>query len=238
MPTNILIIGASRGLGLALAQEFASDPNYHIYASVRSPAPDNRLPANITQVILDITDDTSIHTAASSIPALDILIVNAAFGGDPERLTDVSPERLLEYLQPNVVGVHRVVRAFLPSLRKGEGVKKIILISSYQGSLEGQKHASAEESYSGPYSVSKAAMNMLAVQYHNELNGYTKEVDERRFVVVPIHPGWMATDMGKKGGDGGQDPRISAKGIVGVVNGLKKEDSAVFYQWDGKVLPW
>lgn len=54
---------------------------------------------------------------------------------------------------------------------------------------------------------------------------------------MPVHPGWVATDMGKLLG-GGIEPKDSAQGIVRVVEGLKREDSAKFFQFDGTLLPW
>jgi NAD(P)-dependent dehydrogenase (short-subunit alcohol dehydrogenase family) len=72
---------------------------------------------------------------------------------------------------------------------------------------------------------------MLAVQLHNELS-------EEGFTVVPIHPGWVATDMGNISGSGGMPVAKSASGILKVIGSLKPSDSATFYNWDGSVLPW
>ncbi len=71
---------------------------------------------------------------------------------------------------------------------------------------------------------------MLAVQYADELK-------EEGFVVVPVHPGWVATDMGSLAGEGGMEPSVSAKSIVDVVEGLKKDDNAKFFRFDGTLMP-
>lgn len=70
---------------------------------------------------------------------------------------------------------------------------------------------------------------MLAVQLHNELSM------AEGFTVVPIHPGWVATDMG---GEGGMPVTKSVADIKKVVLGLKLEDSAKFYNWDGSLIEW
>ncbi len=57
-------------------------------------------------------------------------------------------------------------------------------------------------------------------------------------MVVPLHPGWVATDLGKLSGDGGMESSISAEGIVQVVLKLEQSDSARFFRFDGEILPW
>jgi NAD(P)-dependent dehydrogenase (short-subunit alcohol dehydrogenase family) len=75
--------------------------------------------------------------------------------------------------------------------------------------------------FHGPYTVSKAALNTQAVQWHNELNGHD-------FTVVPLHPGWVATDMGHLAGKGAMSVQKSAEGVLKITGGGKKKDSAIF----------
>jgi len=72
---------------------------------------------------------------------------------------------------------------------------------------------------------------MLAIQYHNELK-------DEGFTVVALHPGWVATDMGNKAGSGGMDVNVSAEKCLGVIEGLEQKDSAGFFNYEGKTLPW
>jgi NAD(P)-dependent dehydrogenase (short-subunit alcohol dehydrogenase family) len=125
--------------------------------------------------------------------------------GSADRILSTTSSRLTEYLDANVVGPHRVVVAFLDALKKGEK-KIIVLISSQSGSLTRQVNAT--RGFMGPYvsrifkyrlhvqqadmatthlqqAVTKAAVNMLAVQLHNELNS-------DGFKVIPLHPGRSA----------------------------------------------
>jgi NAD(P)-dependent dehydrogenase (short-subunit alcohol dehydrogenase family) len=105
------------------------------------------------------------------------LIINAAIG-DSEQLASTTSSRLSEYLNANVVGPLRVVNAFLPALRARK-TRKVVLISSVSGSIDTQIK-SPEGSFGGPYAVTKGAVNMLAVQYHNELH------DSEGFIILPI----------------------------------------------------
>ncbi|KAK0187183.1 hypothetical protein F5146DRAFT_766206 [Armillaria mellea] len=224
---KVLVVGASRGLGLALVKELQTRTSTTVVATVRSTTP---LEGIDTLTDVDITSDTSITKAAQHplVQSLDIIIVNAAIGG-LDALIDSSPPILESYLATNVIGPHRVVSAFLPALRRGRD-KKIIFISSSAGSFK-IAESPTRMVRSGVYSVSKAALNMLAVQYADELK-------EEEFIVVPVHPGWVATDMGSLAGEGGMEPSLSAKSVVDIVEGLKKDDTANFFRFDGTLMPW
>ncbi|KAM5363621.1 hypothetical protein ACJZ2D_011905 [Fusarium nematophilum] len=227
MPTTrVLIVGASRGIGAELAKQFAMVPEHEVIATIRGPIPPKK--TNIKYIRLDQTSAQSTAAAAKEIDdAIDILILNAAIGFE-EYLETTSDDRLQEYLLNNVVGPHRVVREFLPALMRGSA-KKVVFITSTSGSLT--KQVESFQGFSGPYSVSKAAGNMMAVQYQNELR-------HRGFCVVAVHPGWVATDMGKRAGDGGIPVTESVAGLKKLILGLGKESGAKFFNYDGTPLPW
>lgn len=223
MSQTTLVVGASRGIGKELVNQLAAEPSHNVIASVRKAQAFDK--PNVSVIELDQCKPDTIAAAATSVKAIDTLIVNAAIGAD-ETVLGITDERWEEYFDVNVMGVIRVVRAFLPALRAGS-LKKIVLISSTSGSLEIQVDRTS--GFRGPYSVTKAALNMLAIQLHNELS------KSEGFTVVPVHPGWVATDMG---GSGGMDVDKSASGIKKLVLGLKHEDSAKFYNYAGEALPW
>ncbi|KAF7365535.1 hypothetical protein MVEN_00426700 [Mycena venus] len=223
----VLVVGASRGIGLALVEELAARPNTLAIGTVRSPSAALDAVPNIKVLTLDLADDESIAKAASMIPELDTLIINAGMGKrDPVSTTSTAD--LGTYLNINVLGPHRAIRAFLPALHARK-TRRIIAISSSSGSI-GQQALPGSVGLAGCYGTSKAALNMLMVQFHNEL-----QKEEPRFTVVPIHPGWVATDMGNLPhllalGSGGMPPATSAKGILKVVDELTPEKSATFYR--------
>jgi NAD(P)-dependent dehydrogenase (short-subunit alcohol dehydrogenase family) len=229
MASNItLVVGASRGIGRELVHQLSQQANQQVIASTRKPAADLADLDNIQTITLDLADPASIAQAASEVAEIDTLIINAAIG-DNEQLLSTSAARLNDYLSVNVTGPLTVVQAFLPAL-KARKTRQIVIISSTSGSMQTQ--IGAKRGFMGPYAVSKGALNMVAIQLHNELH-----YDEG-FTVVPMHPGWVATDMGNVCGPGAMPIPTSAEGILRVVGGLTYADSAKFYNWDGSILPW
>ncbi|KAL3458723.1 hypothetical protein BJX64DRAFT_291876 [Aspergillus heterothallicus] len=216
--STTLIVGASRGLGLELVKQHSKTGKYHVFATVRRPT--NTIPTadNIVQLTLDQANPDSVRAAASEIAELDTLIINAAIGAD-EHLLTTSESRLSEYMNTNIAGPIRVVKAFLPALLK-RNTRKIVLISSEAGSLSLQVDNTF--GFHGPYAVTNAAANMVAVQLHNELRSWG-------FTVVAVHPGWVATDMGRIAGDGGMTPAEAALRLLEVVEEVQVSDSASFF---------
>jgi NAD(P)-dependent dehydrogenase (short-subunit alcohol dehydrogenase family) len=210
-PQTVLITGVSRGLGLALLKEYLSQPNTTVIGTVRSLSPSGSALSDEAKELfvhnphprvkileVDIGDDASVEKAASTFaslqlgnqnsgngedskPSLDVLILNAGIGS-PLPVSTSPPSLILSYLNTNTLGAHRTIQAFLPYLRNGRE-KKVIFVSSQSGSLSRQ--IGNRFGLGGVYGVSKCAENMLAVQWHNELNVDGKE----GFVIVPLHPG-------------------------------------------------
>jgi NAD(P)-dependent dehydrogenase (short-subunit alcohol dehydrogenase family) len=139
---TVLVTGANRGIGRALAAEALNRGASRVYAGTRKPMshPDPR----ITPVILDVTTTADIQGAARQIGSLDILINNAGvFGYD-----DLSDQSALEqHLAVNFYGALAVTQAFLPQLTRSRGA--IVTI----GSLV----ALAPLPLTPAYSISKAA---------------------------------------------------------------------------------
>jgi NAD(P)-dependent dehydrogenase (short-subunit alcohol dehydrogenase family) len=106
---------------------------------------------------------------------LDVLINNAGID-HPFGIKQTTVSDLRNVLETNLIGVHRVIKTALPLLKLSK-VKKIINMSSDFGSV-----ALNDRSFVGAYSVSKAALNMLTVQYKNE---YVEE----GIIFIPLHPG-------------------------------------------------
>ena len=106
---TVLVTGANRGIGQALAAAALARGAKRVYAGTRQPLPrpDDRL----TPVSLDITSTAQIQAAASQIESLDMLINNAGIAL-PDDLAD--PAALERHLAVNLFGTHAVTQAFLP----------------------------------------------------------------------------------------------------------------------------
>ncbi|MGO4543479.1 SDR family oxidoreductase [Paenibacillus sp. 2TAB23] len=229
---NLLITGANRGLGLALANE-ACERGHHVLAGVRSPGSSaegllklaSAFPEKVTIVPLDVTDEQSVRYAyeqvASRYDRIDGIINSAAILlGREQKLGELNLEQLEQSFQTNLFGPIAVLKHFLPLLVNGEK-PTVINISSEAGSFAG--------AYGGDYSyaMSKSALNMFSAQIRNELAPHG-------VLVHALHPGWIRTDMGGDQAPG--DAANSAKGILDIVE-RKKAADALFIDHTGAPMP-
>ncbi|MET9115288.1 SDR family NAD(P)-dependent oxidoreductase [Streptomyces longwoodensis] len=195
--TTTLITGANKGLGFETARRLVAE-GHTVYVgsrdAARGRAAAERLGARA--VLLDVTDDASVAAAAKTVEAesggLDVLVNNAgieergeghAFVGP----ADLTPDTLRTVLETNVVGVVRVTRAFLPLLRRS-AAPVVVNVSSGLASLT-RVTTEGDPAFAYPgvaYPASKAAVNMITVQY-------AKAFPELR--VNAVEPGFTATDL-------------------------------------------
>lgn len=186
----VLVTGASRGLGRETALHLAGR-GFRVFAGVRSAADGQRLmaggPAGLHPVRLDVTDSTSVETAAQEIAervgdgGLAGLVNNAgiaAFGP----LEQEDPEELEAIFRVNVFGAVAVTRALLPAVRRARG--RIVNVSSGNGKLA--------MPFLGAYCGSKFALEALSDALRLELAPWGIQV-------AVVEPGAMATDIRVKG---------------------------------------
>jgi len=195
--TTVLITSASRGIGLATAIHLAST-GADVWAGARDAiALADRLHRDsrtrgltIRPVALDVTDDHSVlaarDTVASGGVGLDVLVNNAGVPGTWAGPDDVGPEDFVGVFETNVFGVVRFTRTFLPLLRRGT-TPRLVMVSSGMGSLALQSSDPVYRDIAHlPYPASKAALNMLTVQY-------AKACPE--LIVTALDPGLTATEF-------------------------------------------
>ncbi|GME46065.1 short chain oxidoreductase [Neofusicoccum parvum] len=249
---SYLITGSSRGIGLAVAALLASKPSSEVskvFASARSNTDSLReiiaeYAGRVEYVKLDVTSEESVKEAARHVEksldgrGLDVLINNA---GIMSKGTSVDKmEDLEKVFSINVTGVQYVSTAFLPLLRKGS-LKKVINISSTLGSIT---TAPTYRFHPVPaYMVSKAALNMLTVQWSLTL-------ESEGFTVVALSPGWIKTDLGGSYADLTIEQGSTA--TLDIILRVTAEDTGKFFnvhvagwekaegvnQYDGKCPPW
>lgn len=226
--SRVLITGASRGIGLALATRFATE-GWEVCATARkpeSPALARIMDAypKVFSLALDVRDEVSVTKAFQSLSArwdrMDVLINNAAVFPEEgnEKLEKMNFAWFGEAFDCNVAGVARVTCQSLRLLRKAKPAK-IVNISSGAGSIGGK-----EDSLYYAYSVSKAALNMLtramAAEYRDESIG-----------VYAISPGWVRTEMG--GSNAPLSPDESAGSLFQTISSLTMTESGSFMGRDG-----
>lgn len=224
---RILIIGASRGIGLGLAREFAAR-GWRVLASQRSPSPELEQAAQasagrIETVHADVTVDESITALGQRIPAgsLDALVLNAGvYGPESQSILALEREELADILMTNAVGPAQAAVRLLPLLREGGTIG---LMSSKMGSIDDSTGGS------NFYRVSKAAQNMLARSLFEE------HARRRGIAVLSLHPGWVRTDMG--GPNATISVEESARGLAETIE-REREPCHVFLAYDGSEIAW
>ena len=232
MEPKMLITGASRGIGLALAREMAAR-GWHVLAAARCPALAPALqaaareaaPGSIGLLTLDVRHDGSVRgaadEAAAGVRALDVLVNNAGVfpeEGD-EALENLPLDFFEEAFAVNVVGVARVTRAFLPLLARARH-PRVINISSRAGLV-----SKKEDSRHYCYGASKAALNMLTRTMAAELR-------PRGITVVAVTPGWVKTDMG--GPRAPLSVEESARSLAGTVERVSPREAGEFLDRHGR----
>ena len=189
MSSSVLITGASTGIGAACALAL-DQRGYRVFAGVRRAVDGEALQehasAQFTPLLLDVTDATSIAEAARLLRdqagggALAGLVNNAGIAvAGP--LEFVSPERLRQQFEVNVVGVLAITQALLPLLRRGPG--RIVNVSSVSGRLASP--------FVGPYCASKFALEALSDSLRVELSPW-------RIPVSVVEPGVINTPIWQK----------------------------------------
>ncbi|KAG1757029.1 hypothetical protein EDB19DRAFT_1900586 [Suillus lakei] len=169
------ITGAARGIGFEFVNQLSADSGNTVFAIVRSKTTATKLVElgrpNIHIIEADITDNKALKYAAAEVSwftgsSLDYLINNAAFV-EPERdgltLDAYSSEELLtkdllDSFNVNVVAIIHTINTFLPLLKNGKA-KTAVTLSSGLGDLDVTMNS--EFVNSAPYSISKAAVNMV-----------------------------------------------------------------------------
>jgi NAD(P)-dependent dehydrogenase (short-subunit alcohol dehydrogenase family) len=190
--TITLITGANKGLGYGTARRLI-DLGHTVLAGARDPqrgaAAADELGAAFIHI--DPTDDDSVNAAAARVRNeyghVDVLINNAGTAAPRLSAEELSAQAAMEGFAVNVFGFIRVTHAFLPLLRAAAH-PRIVNVSSGVGSFARiLEPGTVENAVTLPvYPATKAALNMLTVQYARALPG---------ILVNAADPGFTSTDF-------------------------------------------
>ncbi|GAA0386996.1 SDR family oxidoreductase [Streptomyces luteireticuli] len=178
----VLVTGANRGIGSALVTAFLERGATRVHAGARDPgtlaAVTAQDPERVRPLALDITDPTSVSSAALTAADVTILVNNAgvyAMG----HLLEMDLRDVETVMNTNWLGTLRVLRAFAPVVEGNGGgaVANIISVGAFGGTPS-----------MGAYPASKAALNALTQAVRPDLA-------PRGITVHAVFPGPVDTDM-------------------------------------------
>lgn len=222
---RVLVIGASRGIGLELVRQYMGC-GADVIGTARSDEGLRAIRELGAQALqLDVTDPASVpdwgEACAEAGNGLDVVIHCAGVYGP--RMQGLEPPQQADFdavMRANVLGPMRLLPTLLSRLAPGS---KLAVVSSRMGSI-GSRSSNA----GWLYRASKAAVNSVVKDLSIELAG--------RGVCVALHPGWVRTDMGGAGAD--LEVADSVRGLRGVLHGLTDADNGGFYNHDGSTIAW
>lgn len=186
----VLVTGASRGIGRAVAVELARH-GATIILTARDidglEKTDDLIrrenDAGATIIPLDLMDGDKIDalgpTLADRFGGLDILIANAGILGPLTPISHYDPDEFEQVLQVNLLANQRLIRTLDPLLR-GADFGRALFVSSGLGRRP--------KAYFGAYAISKAALDHM-------IKIYALEVEKTNLRVNLIDPGRVHTDM-------------------------------------------
>ena len=223
MTPTVLIVGASRGIGLELTRQYLAD-GARVFATARSDDALAQLRGLGARVLrLDVTDAASASGLAWQIDgeAFDTVVVNAGvYGPSTSGLQPPSEAEFDQVMHTNVLGPMRVIPQLADALAAGA---RLGVISSRMGSMGLRASASG-----WVYRASKAAGNSVLKDASIALAGQA--------ICVALHPGWVRTDMGGAGAD--LDVVDSARDLRRILSRLTPADNGCFLNHDGQPLAW
>ncbi|MFO1090968.1 MAG: SDR family NAD(P)-dependent oxidoreductase [Hyphomicrobiales bacterium] len=224
-----VVVGASGGLGRALADRLEADGRYRTVLRAARQGP----------VRVDLEDEASIaalagQVAESALPLRLVIVATGYLHGEgamPEKaLRDLDPARLQKAFSVNAIGPAMMLKHLLPHLPR-EGKSVCAAISAKVGSI-------GDNQLGGwyGYRASKAALNQLVRTAAIELRRSRPEA-----VCVALHPGTMDTPLSapfSKAGLDTRSPAVAAGQLLAVIDRLTPAQSGGFFDYRGDPLPW
>ena len=223
-----IIIGASRGIGLALAGDMATR-GWQVTATARGDAPELAALAaasggHVTLATVDIDDVDSCAALDVALTGqdFDLIFVNAGtYGPAHQSVEQVTAAEMGALMMTNAIAPIRLAKRLLPKARAGG---TIALMSSILGSV-----ALNDMGTTALYRASKAGLNIIARGF------YVEDVKARGLTLLNLHPGWVKTDMG-----GPQAPVEITDSVRGLADVLAANTGGGHHYLDyqGTTLPW
>ena len=238
MSQHVLITGTGRpyALGFNLVRRYLENGDT-VLASIRRPsealdALRLEYPGRLHILTMDISSTASVVAAAreaeSLVPCLDLIINNAtiASADTMKELPDFDLDLIAPAVNTGAVGPIRVLKAFLPLLKKSAMGALVVNISSEAGSI-----GKCYRTFYLDYGTEKAALNMLTMTMHNYFR------NDPDLNIICIHPGWIRTNPDNH--EAPLDPYEHAETLRLLFETRRHDkDGPVFITHTGEPYPW
>jgi NAD(P)-dependent dehydrogenase (short-subunit alcohol dehydrogenase family) len=226
---TVLLIGASRGLGFAMVEEYLKR-GWRVIATgressmkkLRHLSASTRGALEVEAVDITIPDQvTALHRRLRD-RRLDVLFVNAGVKNDDrETIADVSTEEFVRVMVTNSLSPMRIIEAFQDLVQPAGTIG---VMSSGQGSLTNNTNGNYEV-----YRGSKAALNMFMRSFA------ARHRDDARTLLL-MAPGWVRTDMG--GPEGRLSIEESIPNLLSTIEAYEGRSGLHYLDYLGRVVPW
>ena len=224
-----VVIGASGGIGGAVAESLAASQRYSKIFGFRRDG----------DWAIDVTREESIASAAAQVAAAEMTVrlvfIATGFLHNEEFMPekswrDLDARELQHAFLVNAIGPALVMKHFLPLLPP-RGRSVCAALSARVGSIEDNRLGGWHS-----YRASKAALNQLIRTCAIELKRRRPEA-----ICVALHPGTVATGLSRPFSKVGLEvrrPSDAAKGLLAVLDQLAPDDSGGFFDYSGARIPW
>jgi NAD(P)-dependent dehydrogenase (short-subunit alcohol dehydrogenase family) len=226
---KLLLVGASRGLGFALAEEYLKR-GWDVVATERGASRSKlhdlakAYPGRLEIETVDIVHPEQVGALHARLASrkFHMLFVNAGVkNADHETIADVSTDEFVRVMVTNALSPLRVIET-LQDLVLADGT--IGIMSSGQGSV-----ANNESGHYEVYRGSKAALNMFMRSFA------ARHADDSRALLL-MAPGWVQTDMG------GPEARLTVEesipNLANTIDAQAGKAGLQYLDYLGRRVPW
>jgi len=216
--STILVLGASRGIGLEFARQFR-EAGERVIASARDDAGLEHLRALGAEPLrIDVSDAQSVSGLGWQLDGekIDVALYVAGVMSRGGATQPPARDDFDRVMRTNVWGAMQAIPQVAPLVEAARG--KFVFLSSQMGQI-----ADVSSSYSWVYRASKAALNMTVA---------AAQPDYPDAVMVAMSPGWVRSDMG--GSNASISVEDSVRAMRQAIAGLSPKHRGAFINYDGR----